>query len=64
MCRARIRSKIDVQKINEIQCEELKQIAILYFIKEYSQLDIAYELNLSEKTIYNRIKEIRTRFNA
>lgn len=64
MCRARIRSKIEVQKIDEIKCDELRQIAYLYYIKEYSQLDIAFQMNLSEKTIYRRLKEIRTRYIA
>lgn len=61
MSRARIRSKIDVQKIEELKVEELKKIANLYYVKELSELDIAFELDVSEKTIYRRIKEIKTK---
>lgn len=67
MCRARIRNKELknmnkqelIEKINQkIYVEELKNIAILYYINEYSQLDISFELNKCEKSIYNSLKEI------
>ena len=67
MCRARIRNKELknmnkqelLEKINQkIYVEELKNIAILYYINEYSQLDISFELNKCEKSIYNSLKEI------
>ena len=67
MCRARIRNKElknmkkqDLIKMIEekIYVEELKDIATLYYIKEFSQLDISFELNKCEKSIYNALKEI------
>ena len=42
----------------KIYVEELKDIATLYYIKEFSQLDISFELNKCEKSIYNYLKEI------
>ena len=66
MCRARIRNKElknmkkqDLIKMIEekIYVEELKDIATLYYIKEFSQLDISFELNKCEKSIYNALKE-------
>jgi hypothetical protein len=67
MCRARIRNKelknmkkIDLINMieNKIYVPELKNIATLYYINEYSQLDISFELNKCEKSIYNSLKEI------
>jgi len=67
MCRARIRNKELknmnkqelIEKINQkIYVEELKNIAMLYYINEFSQLDISFELNKCEKSIYNYLKEI------
>lgn len=69
MTRARIRNKmlkvLDKKELiniinNKIYVEELKEIAFLYFIKEYSQIDISFELNKCEKSIYNLIKEIES----
>lgn len=68
MSRARIRKynyyKDIKQKIEYIDDIELKKIAIMYFIERQSQIDIAFCLNYSEKTIQRRIKEIRTRYIA
>lgn len=67
MSRARIRNKelknmnkTDlIKKIEErIYAKELKEIANLYYINECSQLDISFELNKCEKSIYNSLKEI------
>ena len=67
MCRARIRNKelkhMDKSALinrieNKIYVQELKDIAMLYYIKEYSQLDISFELEKCEKSIYNSLKEI------
>lgn len=67
MTRARIRNKQLKNKdkkelINlieeKIYVDELKEIAILYYVREFSQLDISFELNKCEKSIYNNIKEI------
>jgi hypothetical protein len=67
MSRARIRNKNLKNKnkkeiINLIEeriyVDELKQIAMLYYVKEFSQLDISFEINKCEKSIYNYIKEI------
>ena len=67
MSRARIRNK-ELKNTNKkdminmiedkIYVEELKQIATLYYVRELSQLDISFELNKCEKSIYNSIKEI------
>lgn len=64
MTRARIKNYKNVDKnklkviISNIDTEELKEIANLYYIKEYSQLDISFELNCCEKTIQRKIKEV------
>lgn len=67
MSRARIRNKNLKNKnkkeiINLIEeriyVDELKQIAMLYYVKEFSQLDISFETDKCEKSIYNYIKEI------
>jgi hypothetical protein len=67
MSRARIRNKELKYKdkkyiINliedKIYVDELKQIATLYYVREYSQLDISFELDKCEKSIYNSLKEI------
>lgn len=67
MSRARIRKynyyKDIKQKIEYIDDIELKKIAIMYFIEHRSQLDISFELELSDKTIYRRIKEIKEYLN-
>ena len=69
MTRARIRNKtiklMDkkelIERIEErIYVPELKDIAMLYYIKEYSQLDISFELGKCEKSICVYIKEIQT----
>lgn len=68
MSRARIRNKelknmnkLDLMKTIEekIFVEELKEVAKLYYVKEYSQLDISFELDKSEKSICTYIKEIQ-----
>lgn len=61
MCRARLRdvSNYDLQKINDIKDKELKRIAEMYFIEHMGQIDIAFELNYSEDTIYLRVREIK-----
>lgn len=67
MSRARIRKynyyKDIKQKIEYIDDIELKKIAYMYFIEHRSQLDISFELELSDKTIYRRIKEIKEYLN-
>ena len=62
--RARIRKTLSEKQINQIKDVELKQIGYMYFVEHKSQLDIAFELNYCEKTIQNRIKEIRTMYIA
>lgn len=65
MTRARLRNYKDIEKnrlkeiIECIDIEELKRIADLYYIKEYSQLDICFELDCHERTIQRKIKEIK-----
>ena len=68
MSRARFRNK-ELKGINKeelikmieskIYISELKEIATLYYVQEHSQIDISFELNKSEKTIFNSIKEIK-----
>lgn len=64
MSRARIRKYKDINKdklkeiISNIEIEELKEIAELYYVKECSELDISFELDYSERTIRYRISEI------
>lgn len=68
MSRARFRNK-ELKNINKqelikmieskIYISELKEIATLYYVQEHSQIDISFELNKSEKTIFNSIKEIK-----
>lgn len=69
MTRARIRNKniklMDKRELierieNRIYVPELKDIAMLYYVKEYSQLDISFELGKCEKSICVYIKEIQT----
>lgn len=67
MSRARFRNK-ELKKINKqelikmieskIYISELKEIATLYYVQEHSQIDISFELNKSERTIFSSIKEI------
>lgn len=67
MSRARLRNK-ELKSINKeelikmieskIHISELKEIATLYYVKEHSQIDISFELNKSERTIFSSIKEI------
>ena len=68
MTRARIRNKniinMDKKELielieNKIYVPELKDIAMLYYVKEYSQLDISFELVKCEKSICVYIKEIQ-----
>ena len=68
MTRARIRNKtlkkMNKQEIIEriesrIYVQELKDIANMYFVKEYSQLDISFEMDKCEKSICVYIKEIQ-----
>lgn len=63
---SRARSKIYCSKeiIDKIEDIELHKIAYMYYIQRMSMLDIAFEMNYSEKTIQRRIKEIRTRYIA
>lgn len=56
--RARPKKRVTKEQINSIDDIELKQIGFKYFIQKMCELDIAFELNLSEKTISRRIKEI------
>ena len=68
MSRARFRNK-ELKGINKeelikmieskIYISELKEIATLYYVQEHSQIDISFELNKSEKKIFNSIKEIK-----
>lgn len=62
--RARVRTIISEEQINRIKDKELREIGYMYFIEHISQLDIAFTLNYSEKTINRRIKEIKTRYIA
>lgn len=62
--RARIKGNITEEQINTIKDIELHKIGYMYFVEHKSQLDIAFELNYSEKTINRRIKEIKTRLYA
>lgn len=67
MSRARFRNK-ELKNINKqelikmieskIYISELKEIATLYYVQEHSQIDISFELNKSERTIFSSIKEI------
>lgn len=62
--RARIKYEISEELINKIKDVELKEIGYKYYIEHKSMLDIAFELNVCEKTIQRRIKEIRTKYIA
>ena len=61
--RARIKVILSEEQIDNIKDIELKKIAYMYFIERQSELDIAFTLNYSEKTIQRRIKEIYLQFN-
>lgn len=68
MTRARIRNK-NLKHMNKnelieriesrIYVQELKDIAKMYFVNEYSQLDISFEFDKCEKSICVYIKEIQ-----
>lgn len=60
--RARIKVILSEEQINQIKDIELHKIGYMYFIERQSQLDIAFALNYSEKTINRRIKEIYLQF--
>lgn len=60
MSRARIKKYINEEVINQIKDKELREIGYMYFVEHISQIDIAFNLNYSEKTIQRRIKEIKT----
>ena len=64
MSRARIRKYINEEVINQIKDIKLGKIGYMYFIEHKSMLDISFELDVCEKTIQRRIKEIRTRYIA
>ena len=61
--RARIKEQITEEQINQIKDIELHNIGYKYFVEHRSQLDIAFELDVSEKTINRRIKEIYLQFS-
>lgn len=61
--RARIKEFYSEEQINKIKDVELHRIAYMYYIERICELEIAFELDLSEKTIQRRMKEIREYLN-